>query len=363
MASSSCKRAPAPALLRRASLGAKITHGQLLAKAPLLGAAKRPHWAGQERVGLLLPSSVGGYVANCAALLAGKVPVNLNYTGSEESLRSSARQCGLTSILTSRAFLEKLPLPEVAPFVYLENIAAAATKGGKLAAGLAALLLPAGALARWAGRERSPGPDDTAAIIFSSGSTGEPKGVQLTHFNLTSNLQSLCQIYDVGPDDVVLGILPFFHSFGFLATLCLPACVGTGVAFHPNPLDARHRFLCRQFGGTYCSPPRPSSSPPAAAIRDFGSSSTPSSAPKTRRSRRPRLQGQVRNRTPKLRLHRMLPGLRQHPRLPRQRIPPGRPQARHHRPTVPASPSASSTPKPAIPSRSAEGLRTCAGPT
>ena len=232
--------------------GAKITHGRLLTKAAFLARAMRPHWDGQERVGLLLPSSVGGYVANCAAFLAGKVPVNLNYTASEESLRSSVRQCGLTHVLTSRAFLEKFPLPEVAPFVYIEDIVAAATSGGRIAALFAAALLPAGALARWAGRSRRPGPDDVAAIIFSSGSTGEPKGVQLTHFNLTSNLQSLCQIYDVSRKDVILGILPFFHSFGFLSILCLPACVGTGVAFHPNPLDARAvGLLCREFGGTY----------------------------------------------------------------------------------------------------------------
>ncbi len=232
--------------------GAKVTHGQLLVKAAFVARAMREHWDGQERVGLLLPPSVGGFVANCAVLLAGKIPVNLNYTSNEESLRSSAKQCGLRNILTSKAFLEKLPLPEVAPFLYMEDLAPKATLPAKLRALAAARLMPRGMLSRWAGRTGRPKPDDVAGIIFSSGSTGEPKGVQLTHFNLTSNIQSFLQVFDMRQDDVLMGILPFFHSFGFLTTLILPACVGVGVAFHANPLDARVvGHLCRTFGGTF----------------------------------------------------------------------------------------------------------------
>ncbi|MCC6738319.1 MAG: MFS transporter [Planctomycetia bacterium] len=232
--------------------GARVSHGGLLTKAAFLARALRPQWDGQERVGLLLPPSVGGYVANCAALLAGKTPVNLNYTVGEETLRACVQQCGLRNVLTSRAFLEKFPVREVAPFIYLEDLRSEATLLRKLGAWLASHLLPARALMRWAGAAAIPGPDDVAAIIFSSGSTGEPKGVQLTHFNLTSNHDSLLQIYSIGPDDVLMGILPFFHSFGFMACLALPACRGIGVALHPNPLDpAAVGKLCRDFGGTF----------------------------------------------------------------------------------------------------------------
>lgn len=232
--------------------GAKVSHGKLLTKAAFVARAMRKHWDGSDRVGLLLPPSVGGYVANCAALLAGKTPVNLNYTVGEETLKACAEQCGLRNILTSRAFLEKFPVREVAPFIYLEDIGAQATAGGKIGALLASNLLPARALMRWAGAERIPQPDDVAAIIFSSGSTGEPKGVQLTHFNITSNHDSLLQIYSIGADDVLMGILPFFHSFGFMACLALPACRGIGVALHPNPLDpAAVGKLCRDFGGSF----------------------------------------------------------------------------------------------------------------
>ncbi len=89
-------------------------------------------------------------------------------------------------------------------------------------------------------------------MIFSSGSTGEPKGVQLTHYNLASNAEQLNQLLDFSPRDRFLGILPFFHSFGFTATLTSAAVVGIGVAFHPNPLDAKAiGELVRRYSLTY----------------------------------------------------------------------------------------------------------------
>ncbi len=80
--------------------------------------------------------------------------------------------------------------------------------------------------------------DDTATVIFSSGSTGEPKGVVLSHFNLASNVEQIEQVFHLHAGDRILGILPFFHSFGFTGTLCLPSLTGIGVVFHASPLDA-----------------------------------------------------------------------------------------------------------------------------
>jgi len=91
----------------------------------------------------------------------------------------------------------------------------------------------------FAGATRKTQLDDVATIIFSSGSTGEPKGVVLTHYNVASNVDQLSQVFFLRADDRIMGILPFFHSFGFTGTLCLPAATGIGVVFHPNPLDAR----------------------------------------------------------------------------------------------------------------------------
>jgi acyl-[acyl-carrier-protein]-phospholipid O-acyltransferase/long-chain-fatty-acid--[acyl-carrier-protein] ligase len=81
--------------------------------------------------------------------------------------------------------------------------------------------------------------DDLATVIFSSGSTGDPKGVMLSHYNLGSNVEQLEQVFGLNQHDRLLGILPFFHSFGFMGTLSLPAMLGVGVAYHPNPLDAK----------------------------------------------------------------------------------------------------------------------------
>jgi len=121
----------------------------------------------------------------------------------------------------------------------LEEVAARPRLGEKILALGLAWLAPAGALERAVGREQPGSLDDVATVIFSSGSTGEPKGVMLTHYNIASNAEQLGQLLDFGPRDRFLGILPFFHSFGFTATLTAPAVMGIGVAFHANPLDAK----------------------------------------------------------------------------------------------------------------------------
>src|SRR5205085_7265377 len=109
----------------------------------------------------------------------------------------------------------------------------------KLLAALSAWLLPAGLLERSLGRKKKIELDDLATVIFSSGSTGEPKGVMLSHYNIGSNIRQLEQVFGLDDKDVILGVLPFFHSFGFTGTLCLPAVLGLGVVYHPNPLEAK----------------------------------------------------------------------------------------------------------------------------
>ena len=94
-------------------------------------------------------------------------------------------------------------------------------------------------LQRLLGAERKTRLDDLATVIFSSGSTGDPKGVMLSHYNIGSNIEQLEQVFGLNRQDGFLGILPFFHSFGFTGTLCLPAMLGVGVVYHPNPLDAK----------------------------------------------------------------------------------------------------------------------------
>src|SRR3989440_1912896 len=217
----------------------KLSWFSALTGALVLARRLEKQWHGQEMVGILLPPSVPGALVNYAAMLMGKVPVNLNYTVSNDTLASSAQQCSLKTVITARVFLEKVKIQPPGETIFIEDVTKDAGFGERLAAVLAAGLLPARAVARFAGCHRPASLDDLATIIFSSGSTGDPKGVMLTHYNIASNVEQLHQVFMLRADDRIMGILPFFHSFGFTGTLCLPAATGMGVVFHPHPLDSR----------------------------------------------------------------------------------------------------------------------------
>src|SRR5579859_4541357 len=198
----------------------------------------RPLWKDQEMVGILLPPSVGGALTNQAAALLGHVPVNLNYTSNNEIIASCGRQCNLQTTVTSKMFLERFPDIEIpGRKLLLEDVLAKPRFTEKIAALLLAWTLPFGLLKSALGAKQRTD-EDLATVIFSSGSTGDPKGVMLTHYNIMANIRQMTQVFTLGGNDKVLGILPFFHSFGFTVGLWLPAVHGIGVVFHPNPLDA-----------------------------------------------------------------------------------------------------------------------------
>ena len=216
----------------------KLNYFAVLARTLFLARRLRKYWRGQEMVGVLLPPSIPGALVNLAAMLTGKVPVNLNYTASNETLESCAKQCDLKTVITARAFLERVHVQPPGEAIFIEDLAKNPRLGERVCAALAACL-PARILEKFAGAERQVWLDDVATIIFSSGSTGEPKGVVLTHYNVAANVEQLNQVFLLHSNDRIMGILPFFHSFGFTGTLCLPAATGIGVVFHPNPLDSR----------------------------------------------------------------------------------------------------------------------------
>jgi acyl-[acyl-carrier-protein]-phospholipid O-acyltransferase/long-chain-fatty-acid--[acyl-carrier-protein] ligase len=232
---------------------AKVRFGSVLARSIFLGRRLRKIWADQKIVGILLPPSVPGALVNYAAMLSGRVPVNLNYTLSNESLASCIDQCGIRKVITSRAFLEKVKLRIPCESICLEDvvgkdseIAASGTPtegpptvSEKLAALCMARLFPARMLERALGCRRKISLEDLATVIFSSGSTGEPKGVMLSHYNVGSNIEQIEQVFGLNRYDRLLGILPFFHSFGFTVALYMPAVLGIGAVYHPNPLDGK----------------------------------------------------------------------------------------------------------------------------
>lgn len=219
--------------------GKSINFIAALTKALFLRGRLAPIWGDAKNVGILLPPSNGGALVNWAALLMGKVPVNLNYTLSPEAIQSCIDQCGLTSIVTSEKVLARLKFEAQIPVHRLEDLAKDPRTGEKLKAAALAWLCPRFLLERIAAAGKPARIDDLATVIFSSGSTGEPKGVMLSHYNIVSNVQQMNQVLRLRSDDRFLGVLPFFHSFGFTTTLAVPAVLGIGSAYHFNPMEAK----------------------------------------------------------------------------------------------------------------------------
>ena len=194
-------------------------------------------------IGVLLPSSVGGCLANLGITMAGMVPVNLNFTAGKAAMESAVAQCGITTILTSRVFLAKAKIDAMEGMVFVEDVL---KSGNKVRAFLTARFAPKFMLR--AGKT----PDSLATVIFSSGSTGNPKGVMLSHYNILSNIEAVRQVFWLGERDRIMGVLPFFHSFGFTVTVWLPVVSGCGAVYHPNPTDAKSiGELVAKYKGTF----------------------------------------------------------------------------------------------------------------
>ncbi len=219
------------------SSGTRITYGRTLVASILLARIIKRRCE-EKMIGILLPPTVAGAITNIAVSAAGKVPVNLNYTALG-SLEGVGRQCDLKTVLTSKIFLRKLGAKEPVGAVYVEDLMKQIPSIQKLLWGIFAFVLPRRVLARVALAGNRRDVDELATIIFSSGSTGEPKGVMLSHFNIISNIEGLAQVFSFRNDDAVIGVLPLFHSFGFTITLWMPLLLGIRVVYHPNPIEAQ----------------------------------------------------------------------------------------------------------------------------
>ena len=195
-----------------------------------------------QNIGLLIPTSSAGIIANIATLISGKTAVNLNFTANPDSLIAAVEKAEIETIYTSRRFIGRLekkgieisPVLQTCHTVYLEEISEDISKSEKIAT-FAASFLPAKWLQAMFGRAVNI--DQTAAILFSSGSEGSPKGIMLSHQNIISNIKQVADVLDTSEQDIILASLPIFHAFGLTVTSLMPLVEGIPAICHPDPTD------------------------------------------------------------------------------------------------------------------------------
>lgn len=220
------------------TLGMKVTYGKALIASIALARAISPKVKDDKHIGILLPTSCAGMIANITAALLGRSAVNLNFTTSKQAFAHSIEQCGMHAIITSRKFIERFPQYEIdeSKLVFIEDILRGLTTKTKLQCAFAAAFYPLKLMVPATAKTEA---DDVAMILFSSGSTGEPKGVMLSHHNVISMIESLRMMLATTPDDHICGTLPLFHSFGIMGCIWYPLLKHVRVTMHPNPLDAQ----------------------------------------------------------------------------------------------------------------------------
>lgn len=194
----------------------------------------------KKRVGILLPPGKGGMVANLAVLFAGKIPVNINFTSSRSAVESSIRQSGIDKFITADPFVRKIPSfpwPPNRDLIFIERTLPMLKK--KIVCWvILSKLLPTSVIARILGLGGSRG-DDEAVLLFTSGSSGEPKGVPLSHRNILANVCQFGSRINLGHEAKILGCLPLFHSFGSTVTLWYPCVQGVNLVTYPSPLETK----------------------------------------------------------------------------------------------------------------------------
>jgi acyl-[acyl-carrier-protein]-phospholipid O-acyltransferase/long-chain-fatty-acid--[acyl-carrier-protein] ligase len=245
---------PGQIILQDATLQ-ELTYRRLVAGADVLARQwQRRLESSQQRIGVLLPNTNAMPVVLLSLWLADRIPSVLNYSTGPASLLACARLAGLKKVLTSRTFVSRAGL-DLQPmqaagiqFVFLEDVRAEVSGLARIRATLRALLH------RHITRRAEP--EKTAVILFTSGSEGEPKGVELTHQNLLANIRQMLSVIDLMDTDRFFNALPLFHSFGLTVGLLLPLVTGSFVFLYLSPLHYRvvpsafYNLNCTVFFGT-----------------------------------------------------------------------------------------------------------------
>jgi acyl-[acyl-carrier-protein]-phospholipid O-acyltransferase/long-chain-fatty-acid--[acyl-carrier-protein] ligase len=233
----------------------KLSCGTLLAVAIALSRHVREKCDAQ-RIGIVLPPGKAAVIANLAVTLAGKVPVNLNFTAGRSAVEAALRIGKVHDCITAQPVVKRLAdFPWPMHRIHLEAVLPA-LKPQIMLWRCAVAVLPAWALADVLGLPRI-GDRDEAMVLFTSGSSGEPKGVVLSHRNILSNVSQFSMMLDLGKRDTVLACLPFFHSFGCTVTLWYPLIEGVRSVTYPNPLEiTKNAELIERYKVTlFCTTP------------------------------------------------------------------------------------------------------------
>jgi acyl-[acyl-carrier-protein]-phospholipid O-acyltransferase / long-chain-fatty-acid--[acyl-carrier-protein] ligase len=212
--------------------GKNISYSTALIGALILGSKLEKYDKGF--IGIMIPTSAGCALATVGALFSGRIPVMINYsTGAESNARFAQKKCKFTTIITSKALLEKIGCPVIDGMVLIEDIMESVTTAEKLKAALKSKL-PSRILFKMI---QGGADNDTAVILFTSGSEKDPKAVQLTHRNIASNIENFGAYIDISESDILLANLVFFHVFGLTVNLWVSFYYGMTMVSYANPLD------------------------------------------------------------------------------------------------------------------------------
>jgi acyl-[acyl-carrier-protein]-phospholipid O-acyltransferase / long-chain-fatty-acid--[acyl-carrier-protein] ligase len=217
----------------------QLTYDEIVRASFALGNALRKYAKRKESVGIMLPTGAGAVLAFFAIHAFGRIPAMLNFTSGARNLKAACAAGEIKVIATARKFVEIAKLEDlieelstVAKIVYLEDVREGLTAVDKVAA-VVGSFIPHWAIKKW------PGHNDTAVILFTSGTEGDPKGVVLSHSNIMANVEQVRAHIDLYPDDVLFNPLPTFHCFGLTVGAILPLMVGVKAVCHPSPLHVK----------------------------------------------------------------------------------------------------------------------------